>query len=212
MELNPETLPVNLRYKLLTGLVIPRPIAWVATRSPDGHDNLAPFSYFSVVGHAPMALSFSVAGRKPDGSEKDTLRNVRPEREGGLGEFVVNIVTEEQAVAMARTAAPLEFGASEFDHAGIGMTESTLVRPGRVLGAPAAFECRTLQIVEVGISRLIIGEVVHFYVDDAVLDERTSVRFDQLGAVGRLAGTTYVRTADRFELTDEGYFPNPAKG
>jgi flavin reductase (DIM6/NTAB) family NADH-FMN oxidoreductase RutF len=208
MDATPADLPIDIRYKLLTGLVVPRPIAWVSSLSPNGEVNLAPFSYFSIIGHAPMALSFSVAGRKPDRSDKDTLRNVRRPEEGGTGQFVINIVSEAQAAAMARTAATIGFGQSEFDLAGLVQTASTVVTPPRVSGSPAAFECRTLQIVEVGVGRIVIGEVVHIHVDDAVLDQRSRVRFDKLAAVGRMAGATYVRTADIFDLADEGYFPS----
>jgi flavin reductase (DIM6/NTAB) family NADH-FMN oxidoreductase RutF len=155
-----------------------------------------------------MALSFSVAGRKPDRSDKDTLRNVRPREAGGTGEFVINIVSEAQAAAMARTSATIAFGQSEFELAGLVPAASAVVTPPRVSGSPAVFECRTLQIVEVGVGRIVIGEVVHLHVDDAVLDERSRVRFDALAAVGRMAGAAYVRTADRFDLADEGYFPS----
>jgi flavin reductase (DIM6/NTAB) family NADH-FMN oxidoreductase RutF len=73
MHLSPDQLPIEARYKLLTGAIIPRPIAVISTLSPGGVLNAAPFSYFNIVGHAPMALSFAVAGPKPGGSPKDTL-------------------------------------------------------------------------------------------------------------------------------------------
>lgn len=84
MEIDPEQLDPGVRYKLLIGSVVPRPIALVSSLSPQGVVNLAPFSYFCAVGHKPLALAFSIA-KKPDGSEKDTLRNVRPRAEGGKG-------------------------------------------------------------------------------------------------------------------------------
>ena len=78
MHLSPDQLPIEARYKLLTGAVVPRPIAVISTLSPEGVANVAPFSYFNIVGHAPMALSFAVAGPKSDGSLKATLRNAYP--------------------------------------------------------------------------------------------------------------------------------------
>lgn len=87
MEIDPNTLEPALRYKLLIGSVVPRPIALVSSRSSGGKTNLAPFSYFNVVDHRPLALMFSVS-RKPGSTEKDTLRNVRPVEQGGTGEYV----------------------------------------------------------------------------------------------------------------------------
>lgn len=207
MELTPESLSIAARYKLLTGLVVPRPIAWVSTCSTEGRINLAPFSYFSIVGHAPMALSFSIAGRKPAGDAKDTLHNLQSGPASARAEFVVSLVNEAQAGLMAASAAPLTQDESEFTRFGIAAAASRIVAPPRVAAAPAAFECRVLQIVEIGIARLVIGEVVHLHVDDAVLDEAGRVRFDKLAAVGRLAGHEYLRTSDRFELADAGCFP-----
>lgn len=119
MHLSPDQLPIDARYKVLTGSVIPRPIAMISTLSVDGVFNVAPFSYFNIVGHAPMALSFAVAGPKPGGMPKDTLRNALQPDFGGTGEFVVNIATEDYAVAVAQSAMPLEADASEFDLTGL---------------------------------------------------------------------------------------------
>ncbi|MEL6334270.1 MAG: flavin reductase family protein, partial [Cyanobacteria bacterium J06626_26] len=105
MEITPESLDPSLRYKLLIGTVVPRPIAFVSSISPTGKTNLAPFSYFNAVGHKPLALAFSVAP-KPDGSEKDTLRNVRPVSEGGMGEYVINLAVEPYICQVAEASEP----------------------------------------------------------------------------------------------------------
>lgn len=207
MHLAAEQLPIEARYKLLTGAIIPRPIAVVSTVSPEGVLNVAPFSYFNIVGHEPMAVSFAVAGPKPDGSWKDTLRNAHLPAQGGTGEFVVNIATEDYAEQMARTATPLPANASEFDWTGLTPVASTVVRPPRIGQASVSFECRTLHVVEVGRSRLVIGEIVFLHLDDAVVDERFRVDFTQLRAIGRLAGSRYARTRDTFVLEDEKFFP-----
>lgn len=208
MDVSPEELSVEHRYKLLTGLVVPRPIAWVSSLGPDGVANLAPFSYFSIASHSPLAVSIAVTGRKPDGQWKDTGRNLMPADQGGTGEFVVNIVSEHQAAAMALTSRPVAAGVSEFELAGVGAEASRCVAPPRVAGAPAAFECRTLQVLTVGSSRLFVGEVVHIAVADCLVDDRCRVDFDRLAAVGRLAGAAYTRITDRLHLRDEGYFPS----
>jgi flavin reductase (DIM6/NTAB) family NADH-FMN oxidoreductase RutF len=207
MEFRPDALAIDQRYKLLTGLVVPRPIAWVSSIDARGRTNLAPFSYFSIVGHSPMALSFSVAGRKPDRGDKDTLRNVRPVCEGGTGEFVVSVVSRAMAKEMAGTAAPLAAGVSEFQVCGVSGVPASVVRGLRVAAAPASFECRTVQIVQVGIASVVIGEIVCLHVAEGLLDNSGRVRFDGLHAVGRLAGTEYIGLEHRFELEDAGFFP-----
>lgn len=210
MKAIPADLSPTDRYKLMTGLIVPRPIAWISSRSADDTANLAPFSYFAIVGHDPMALSVSVTGRKPDGSIKDSGRNLMPVDQGGRGAFVVNLVSEHQAASMAKTARPLPEDQSEFALAGLDMIAADQVDAPRVAGAHAAFECRTAALLMVGSARVIIGEVVQLHIDDEILDDRLRIDFDRLAAIGRMAGTDYVRTRDRFALGDEGYFPTRA--
>lgn len=208
MDLNPQDLSPEIRYKLLTGCVVPRPIAVVSTVSTNGVANLAPFSYFNIVGHLPMALSFSVAGRKPDQSLKDSLRNVRSSEAGGTGEFVINIAVESYAQSMALSAATLPYEVSEFDLTQLTPVPGRVVRPFRIAESPIAFECRTIQIVSIGISQLVIGEVVHMTIQDELLDERFRIDPNKLKAIGRMAGSQYCRTSDRFEIRDEPFFPS----
>ena len=208
MHLSPNELPIEARYKVLTGSVIPRPIAMVSTLSVNGAFNVAPFSYFNIVGHAPMALSFSVAGPKPGGTPKDTLRNAQLPAQGGLGEFVINIATEDYAAAVAMSAAPLGDDESEFDFTGLTPLASNLIRAPRIEQASIAFECKTVQVVEVGHSRLVIGEIVYLHINDNLIDDRYRIDFDQLRAIGRMAGSRYARTTDTFVIEDEKFFPS----
>jgi len=204
MHLHAHELPIEARYKLLTGTIIPRPIAVV---SAEGIFNVAPFSYFNIVGHAPMAVSFAVAGPKPDGSWKDSLRNALPPAQGGTGEFVINVATEDYAAQMARSATPLPADESEFDFTGLTPVASQLVRPPRIGEASVAFECRTLQVVEVGRSRLVIGEIVYLHLAEGLVDARWRVDPARLRAIGRMAGSRYARTTDTFIIEDELFFP-----
>ena len=204
MEIDPRALDPGLCYKLVIGCVVPRPIAVVSTVSPDGQTNVAPFSYFTVASHDPLSLAFCVGGPKPDGSDKDTLRNARPVEEGGLGEFVVNIADESYALGMARTGESLAHGESEFDHAGLTPEPSQVVKPPRVGEASVAFECRTTHVIPIGVARLVIGEVLHIHVRDHLLDDRMRIDPDKLLAIGRMAGNDYVRTRDRFEVRTPG--------
>lgn len=204
MEIRPTELQVRDRYKLLIGAIVPRPIAVVATVSPHGEPNLAPFSFFCGVGSDPMTLAFC-PGNKPDGSEKDTLRNCAPAAEGGSGEFVVNVATEAWSRQMAATAEALPYGDSEFELAGLTPVASAVVRPPRVGESPLAFECRTLQVIRTnpgaaGGGNLVLGEVVYVHVDDGLLDARWHLDPERLRAIGRMGGPQYCRTGDRFEM------------
>ncbi|MBX3363441.1 MAG: flavin reductase family protein [Phycisphaeraceae bacterium] len=204
MEIDPAGLKVADRYKLLIGCIVPRPIAWVSTVSLDGRANLAPFSFFAGVGSAPMTLLFCPANRD-DGTEKDTLRNAKPRSEGGVGEFVVNIVPERLARQMAATAEPLGPQESEFDLAGLTPASSVRVAPPRVAESPVHFECRTVTVVRTNPGapaggNIVVGEVVHVSVEDGLLNDRFHTDPTLLDAIGRMGGLGYCRTRDRFEM------------
>lgn len=204
MHLDPRTLSQPDRYKLLIGLIVPRPIAFVSTVSPDGRLNLAPFSFFNGVSSNPLSVLFCPANNA-DGSEKDTLRNAKPVAEGGTGEFVVNIVSEEFERQMAACAEPLPYGESEFDLSGLGAEPSVAVRPPRVAVSPASFECRTQQVVRLNPGapaggNIIIGEVVHIHLREGLLNDRWHTDAAKLHAIGRMGGQWYTRTRERFEM------------
>lgn len=204
MDLDPASLAPADRYKLLIGCIVPRPIALVSTVSPSGAPNLAPFSFFNGAGSDPMALLFCPAN-KPDGTEKDSLRNAKPVEEGGTGEFVVNLATEAYAARMAGAAEPLPYGESEFDLVGLTPAPCVRVRPPRVAESPVAFECRTLQVIRLnpgktGGGNIVIGQVVHIHLADGLINERFHVDPERLAAIGRMGGLGYCRTRDRFQM------------
>lgn len=204
MELDPETLSRPDRYKLLIGCIVPRPIAFVSTVSPEGRHNLAPFSFFAGVAAEPMTLLFCPAN-KPDGTEKDTLRNARAPGEGGTGEFVVNAAVEAYERRVAAAAEPLPYGESEFEHVGLTPAPARAVRPPRVAESPVAFECRTLRVISLAPGapsggNIVIGRVVHVHVRDGIIDERLRTDPAKLAAIGRMGGLAYCRTRERFEM------------
>ncbi len=204
MELDPQQMAPADRYKLLIGAVVPRPIAFVSTLSPDGRPNLAPYSFFNAVGASPMTLMFCPANNL-DGSEKDTLRNSAPTEEGGTGEFVVNVASDRYERAVAGAGEALAYGESEFDLVGLEEAPSTVVKAPRVAASPVAFECRTLQITRLnpgapGGANLVLGEIVRVHIDDGLLNDRMHVDADALGAIGRLGGFDYCRTSGRFGM------------
>lgn len=192
MELDPDDADAGAMYRTLSGAVVPRPIGWISTTGEDGVDNLAPYSFFNVVSIAPPLVMFAPVD-DPDGL-KDTPRNVLDTEE-----FVVNVVTADLAEAMNATSATLPPGESEFDHAGLERAASTVVTPPRVAAAKVAFECELYDFIDVGGSSLVLGEVVHVHLAEEVT---TDGKMDtgKLDALGRLAGSGYAYTRDRFEM------------
>jgi flavin reductase (DIM6/NTAB) family NADH-FMN oxidoreductase RutF len=204
MEIDPGGLAIADAYKLLIGGIVPRPIAFVSTISPDGRTNLAPFSFFNGIGSNPLSLLFCPVN-KANGSEKDSLRNAKPKAEGGVGEFVVYVATEAYAQKVAAASEPLPYGESEFDLVGLTAEPSRRVGPPRVAESPISFECETMQVVRLhegvaGGGNIVIGRVVWVRVRDDLVDARYHVDPAKLAAIGRMGGTTYARTRDRFEM------------
>ncbi|MDP9380569.1 MAG: flavin reductase family protein [Chloroflexota bacterium] len=197
MKFDPGEMDMQAVYKLLTGLVVPRPIGWASTRSPEGVDNLAPFSFFIAITPSPPHVAISVGQR--EGQMKDTLRNVRH-----TGDFVINTVSSEVVEQMNTTSGDWPPDSSEFAVSGLTPVPSDVVTPARVAEAPASMECLVRQIVPVGGppygAHLIIGEVVRFHVRDDLVLERGRIDQRRLQAVGRLAGAGYCSTDDQFEL------------
>jgi flavin reductase (DIM6/NTAB) family NADH-FMN oxidoreductase RutF len=189
-------------YKLMTGIIVPRPIALVSTIDANGITNLAPFSFFSGVGSVPPTVLFCPVLRPSDsgepGGRKDTLRNVE-----ATGEFVINVISEALASASNAAAAEVAPEVDEFQLAGLTPLASDAVRPPRVAESPAQMECRLLQVIYTGREAasgvVVLGEVVRFHVRHDLVDD---FRVDPAGldAVGRMAGNTWVRTRDRIEL------------
>lgn len=154
-------------YPLLTSIVVPRPIAWVSTRSADGVDNLAPHSFFTISSVTPPVVQFTSVG------EKDSLRNVL-----STGEFTVSLCPEPLVEQVNLTATDFPPGISEFDAAGLEREASRRVAPPRVAASPVAIECRLVDTRDFGGgSTVVFGEVVWVAVQEAVLREnRPEVR------------------------------------
>lgn len=195
MILDPSAAQPQQVYRILIGSVVPRPIAFVSTISPAGVRNLAPFSFFNAISADPPLVCFSTAFREP---RKDTYVNVK-----STGEFVVNIVSEEFAEKMNFASGEYPHGVDEFEISGLTPVASDLVRPPRVAESHINMECRLNRILDFsarpGGASLIIGEVVRFHIDDALVSN-FRVDADKLRAIGRMGGNEYTRTRDRFEM------------
>jgi len=194
--IDPQAVPVSIAYQLLTTTVIPRPIGFISSLSPEGVANLAPFSFFNAVCGDPPMIMFSASNRHP---LKDTLRNVRATRE-----FVVNIVSEEIAQQMNLTAGDYAPHISEFDISGLTAVPSDIVRPPRVLESPVNMECRVHDIFEVSAKpmggSIVIGEVIRFHVRDSIIDKDMVIDPNKLKPVARLGGPSYSRIRDCFDM------------
>ena len=150
--------PAVNTYRLLTAVVVPRPIAWVSTLDADGVVNLAPHSFYTVVCARPPIVMFSSVGKK------DTLHNVRE-----TGQFVVNLATARLLDQVNNSAARFAPGQSEPAHLGIELEASTRVAPPRVKAAPASIECTLHSTTELGDSTMVLGNVELVSVDQDVL-------------------------------------------
>lgn len=185
-------------YKILSSLVVPRPIAWVMTRDGEtGTVNVAPFSFFNLVGSDPPTVALGVSPVKRSGETKDTRRNLA---EIGTG-FVVHLVDEAHAEAMNLTASELPAQESEAHATELLLADTVKISPvPRIVSAPAALECRVAEIATVGNNRVVLGEVVYVHLRDELWDaEKKYVRTEDAHLIGRMhGGGWYVRTSDRF--------------
>jgi flavin reductase (DIM6/NTAB) family NADH-FMN oxidoreductase RutF len=198
MKLDPAALAPRDMYRVMIGLITPRPIAWVSTISPGGVTNLAPFSFFNGVAASPPTIVFSPVNRR-DGSKKDTVLNIEAN-----GEFVVNIVSHATRELMNATSEELPYEVSEFERCGITAISSERIRPPRVAESPVQLECVLHQIVRVGegplAANLIIGRIVLVHLRDGLIDDKGRIDPRALDTIGRMGGSGYARTTELFSL------------
>ena len=201
MKINPKTFEGFNR--VLTGVVVPRPIAFVSTISNSGNVNLSPYSFFNAVSYDPPLIIFSSSKFTSDGKLKDSLSNIEQ-----YGEFVVNIVNEIIVEAMNKTAAEYPEDVNEFDVANLTQIDSDLVKPPRLSESPVNMECKLERIITLGTEAhpqgLVIGEIIQLHIDDEIISGHR-INHEKLKPVGRLAGNMYTHTYDVFELMRPSY-------
>lgn len=198
MQIDPAQQSKADNYKLLTNLVIPRPIAWISSCNDQGLVNLAPFSFFNAVGADPLYVVFSAANNEA-GLPKDTANNLLARRE-----FVVNLVTEELFDAMNLSAADFPPTISELDAAGLHTAPSVRIATPRVAEARVSLECTLHDTLQLGANTLFIGEIVMFHVADELVGPRMHINgFAPLGRLG--SPSVYCRTTDRFDIARISY-------
>lgn len=196
MDLKLAELPRLERYKLLIGLVIPRPIAWISTRSENGVANCAPFSFFNVFSEDPPLCVIGINPRS-DGALKHSLKNIRRTRE-----FVVNLVDEATANAMHISSHEFAEDESEFEKTGLTEAPAALVQHPRIAEAAACLECRLERLIEIsGTRELVLGEILLVHAHDGIIDPATKrISEERYRPIGRLFADRYCTTRQRFNL------------
>jgi flavin reductase (DIM6/NTAB) family NADH-FMN oxidoreductase RutF len=184
------------RYQLLLATVLPRPIAWITTRDPNGAINAAPFSFFNVFGSDPATVGVGIGSKGP-GEPKDTRANIRANEQ-----FVVNLVPFALAQEMRITSIAFPSGVEEPREAGLSLAPSERVAVPRIAQAPVSMECTLMQEIRLGGFSLVLGEILLVHVtDEAVLDPaRRYIDAGKLDLIGRMEGAWYTKTTDRFEM------------
>ncbi|MBI1838650.1 MAG: flavin reductase family protein [Flavobacteriia bacterium] len=202
LSIDPKTLPIPKLHQYLLGAIGPRPIAFASTVDSEGHDNLAPFSFFNVFSANPPILIFSPARSGRTNETKDTYKNVK-----AIPEVVINVVNHAIVHQMSLASSPYAPEINEFEKAGFTALKSDLIQPKRVAESPVQFECKVNEVIELGqeggAGNLIICEVVKIHINEAVLDINGQIDQHKIDLVSRMGGNWYCR-ADKnsmFEIT-----------
>ena len=197
LTISPEKIPVAKLHNYLLSAVAPRPIALASTVDELGNPNLSPFSFFNVFSANPPILIFSPARRVRDNTTKHTLENAK-----AVNEVVINVVSHAIVHQTSLSSTEYKKGVNEFDKAGFTMVASDLIKPFRVKESPVQFECKILEIKELGkeggAGNLIICEVVRIHVHENVLDENQDIDQIKLDLVARAGGSLYSRARESF--------------
>ncbi len=201
MIIDPKQASGKDMYFFMISAIVPRPIAFVSTKSAAGKTNLAPFSFFQGITSKPPLISVCIGHRRWDGKmvKKDSLRNIEE-----TGEFVVNIVPEHLAPQVTQASAEYPPDVSEITETGLTPITSDVVKPPRIKECPINLECKLERVLMLGdppLTGMVIGEVVRIHVDESVWDaEGKVVDPEKLRPLSRLGGELYGKTREIFSL------------
>lgn len=202
LTLDPKELPIPKLHGYLLGAIGPRPIAFASTVDENGVNNLSPFSFFNVFSAAPPVLIFSPARNGRTNTTKDTYNNVKK-----VPEVVINIVNYDILHQMSLSSSPFASDVDEFVKAGLTPVASDTIKPMRVLEAPVQFECKVLEVKELGdqggAGNLVICEVTKIHIHEEVLAEDGTIDQKKINLVARMGGNWYCHAneASMFEIT-----------
>ncbi len=192
LTIHPSEIPVSKLHHYLLGAVGPRPIAFASTVDADGNDNLAPFSFFNVFSANPPIMIFSPARSGRTNETKDTYNNVKQ-----VPEVVINVVNFDIVHQMSLASSPFAPGISEFEKAGFTALPSETIRPKRVAESPVQFECKVIEVKELGdqggAGNSVFCEVLRIHINEAVLDETGMIDQHKIDLVSRMGGNWYCR-------------------
>jgi flavin reductase (DIM6/NTAB) family NADH-FMN oxidoreductase RutF len=198
MQFDSQNTDPSVLYKLLTGTIIPRPIAWVSTIDFNGTHNLAPFSFFNIVSEDPPHIMFSTV--RTGNKNKDTLNNIL-----GNHQFVVNLVTQDVVEQMNTTAQSVASDVDEFQLAHLTPIDSMYIKPKRVKESLVHFECEMVHHYFIenhqnGGACIIIGKILTMHIDDSILEANHRINLDLYKPVARLAGSNYSKIGEVFSI------------
>ncbi|AEA42173.1 flavin reductase family protein [Fluviicola taffensis] len=202
LTLDPKELPIPKLHGYLLGAIGPRPIAFASTIDENGVNNLSPFSFFNVFSAAPPILIFSPARNGRTNTTKDTYNNVK-----NIPEVVINIVNMDILQQMSLSSSPFPSDVDEFVKAGLTPIASDTIKPMRVLEAPVQFECKVLEVKELGTEggagNLVICEVTKIHIHEDILAEDGTIDQKKINLVARMGGNWYCHAneASMFEIT-----------
>jgi len=195
LTIDPKEIPVPKLHHYLLGAIGPRPIAFASTIDVDGNDNLAPFSFFNVFSANPPILIFSPARSGRTNTTKDTYNNVK-----AIPEVVINVVNYDIVHQMSLASSPFASDVSEFDKAGFTAIDSETIRPKRVAESPVQFECKVIEVKELGqeggAGNLVICEVQRIHIAEGILNNEGTIDQHKIDLVSRMGDNWYCR-ADR---------------
>jgi flavin reductase (DIM6/NTAB) family NADH-FMN oxidoreductase RutF len=206
MQFDMRALPMATRYKIVNSTITPRPIAWITTRSEAGVINAAPYSFFNCVGTEPPLVTLGLLKNPATRGLKNTAANII-----ATGEFVVNLVCEDDAERMNQCSVDAPADVSEIEYAGVETVLSVLVAPPLIASSPVSFECRKVAALDIGsFQTVVIGEILMAHIRDEFITDRERVYFDTpaMKLIGRTHGSGwYVRNSDSFQLERPRYDP-----
>lgn len=207
MQFDMRALPMATRYKIVNSTITPRPIAWVTTQSEAGVVNAAPYSFFNCVGTEPPLVTLGLLKDPATRGLKNTAANII-----ATGEFVVNLVCEDDAERMNQCSVDAPADVSEIDYAGVQTAPSVVVAPPLIATSPVSFECRKVAALDIGsFQTVVIGEILMAHIRDEFITDRERVYFDTpaMKLIGRTHGSGwYVRNSDSFQLERPRYDPD----
>ena len=202
LSLNPKDIPPRQLHHYLLGAVVPRPICFASTVDENGNSNLAPFSFFNVFSSNPPIAVFSPSRSGRTGNHKDTFNNIQKVRE-----VVINMVNYSMAEQMSLASSPYSAEVDEFVKSGFNKVKSDLVQPHRLKESPVQFECKVLEIKQLGnkggAGNLIICEILKIHISIDVLDDNQMIDQQKIDLIARMGGNWYSRTEKKsmFEIT-----------